>query len=108
MDAVLSAPLPEAPDITPRDRVVNREARKAFDRRSRLGQEPPEPPNLGEGLEQGERSPGFDSIRGASDVAGAMATYQNQLLQVLTTMQKILLEGISRLEAIEAYFDRLR
>lgn len=97
---------PEGP--SPRERVQNRSAWKRYARQTRLGQEPPEPPNLGEGLEQGERFPGFDNVRGANDVAGAFVTYQNQLLGVLTTMQRVLMESINRLEAIEAYFDRLR
>jgi len=73
-----------------------------------VGAEPPDMAALGEGGEQGTKSPGFDAIRGADDVAGAMVTYQNQLMSVLTTMQRLLIEGNARLEALEAYFDRLR
>jgi hypothetical protein len=73
-----------------------------------FGQESPTVPEMGNGTAGGERSPGFDAIRGANDVAGSMATYQSQLVSVLTTIQKLLMETTARLEALEGYFDRLR
>jgi hypothetical protein len=72
------------------------------------GSAAPPDPQQPFGTQEGNKSPGFDSIRGASDVAGTMATYQNELVRVLTSMQSILLETISRLEAIENRFDRMR
>lgn len=73
-----------------------------------FGQESPVGPELPFGTQVGERAPGFDAIRAGDDVAGAMATYQDQLVRMLTTIQKLLLETTNRIEAIEGYFDRLR
>jgi len=73
-----------------------------------FGQESPEGPRMPFGTEVGERSPGFDAIRAGDDVSGAMATYQDQLVRFLTTIQKILMETTNRLEALENYLDRLR
>ncbi len=73
-----------------------------------FGQESPGSPKLPFGTEVGERAPGFDAIRAGDDVAGAMATYQDQMVRLLTTMQRLLMETNNRLEALEGYFDRLR
>lgn len=105
----LEKPLDVAPsEPTAHDRVWAREAKQRNERRARLGKEPFELPNLGEGGEFGDKSPGFDLARTASDMAGSFTTHQQQLIRVISTMQQVLIESIARLEAIEAYFDRLR
>lgn len=73
-----------------------------------LGAADSSPAQMNEGTEKGKHFPGRDDLRGADDVAGAMVTYQDKMLTVLETMQRLIMEGIARLEAIEAYFDRLR
>ena len=73
-----------------------------------FGQESPEGPRLPFGTEVGERAPGFDAIRAGDDVSGAMATYQDQLVRLLTTLQTLLMETTNRLESLENYLDRLR
>lgn len=73
-----------------------------------FGQESPIGPDLPFGTQFGERAPGFDAIRAGDDVSGAMATYQDQLVRMLTTIQKLLLETTNRIEALEGYFDRMR
>lgn len=97
------------PDTTPQQEAVHqRESGKRDARKQRLGAIAPPDRTQSEGTEQGVRSPGFESIQGANDVAGAMVNYQSQLTSTLTTITKVLLEATSRLEQIEAYFDRLR
>jgi hypothetical protein len=100
-----AAGTPFGEPFTAKDRVFQREHNQAA---ARKGGVPPPDPNLADGIEQGVKSPGFDSIRGAQDVNGAMSTYQNQLTQTLTTMARILVETTIRLEQLEQYFDRLR
>lgn len=78
------------------------------DRQMRLGRVDPPDPELPGGTNRGAKAPGSDSIRGAQDVNGAQVIYQEQLTATLTTMAKVLMDATVKLEALEAYFDRLR
>lgn len=76
--------------------------------REHIGAARPPDPRLSDGIEQGLKSPGFEDVRGSQDVNGAMITHTNQLTSTLNTMAQILMENCIKLEAIEAYFDKLR
>ena len=115
-DAIPQEPVGAAPQIASlplsspqQEKVWQHEGAKRDARKQRLhgAVEPPERDTT-EGTAQGVRAPGFESIQTGNDVAGAMVNYQSQLVSTLTTITRVLLDATSKLEQIEAYFDRLR
>ena len=107
---------------TARERVVDREKRKAYQRKQRLYERgygkkssPPEPlspssgPDLGDAVDYaGIKDPEPDDVRETAELAYSMRDYNRAILGLLHEMQDVLLDGISEIETMRARFARMR
>jgi hypothetical protein len=91
-----------------RERRNERAAQGKQQRLQRLGRIEPPDPRMGQGTEQGTKSPQFEDVGGQQDVNSAMANHTQQLTSTLGTMARILMENCIKLEEIQNYFERLR
>ena len=60
------------------------------------------------GLKTGEKDTESDDIRTMEEIGHAAREYHWKLMQALTTIRDVLIEGVGDLEGVQAYFNRMR